>query len=171
MKKLFRNLGALMFAFVLAITLVSIPAKAATTKQSNTSIKENQMNITVGTDEEGNTTVTYGKYTFTRKYNGWYIPAAYIYSGSDLANFLDKAVRRTRRTSVRCDGFLFIKVSGGWYRHELHINDGRTLATIFNKAAGITSTYDPNNLNSDDANSTNGTNGTNNNTSTNNGRN
>ena len=140
-----------MLALALAVTVFSVPVRAAGNGKSNTSIKEDQMNITVGTDEDGNTTVTYGKYTFIRKYNGWYIPATYIYNGSELANFLDKAVRRTKRTSVRCDGFLFVKVSGGWYRHELHINDGRTLATIFNKAAGITSTYDPNNLNSDEA--------------------
>ena len=142
----------MVLAFAMVIALVSVPAQAATASaKNNTSIKEDQMNITVGTDEDGNTTVTYGKYTFIRKYNGWYIPAAYIYNGSDLANFLDKAVKYTKRTSVRCDGFLFVKVSGGWYRHELHINDGRTLATLFNKAAGIKSTYDPNNLNSDDA--------------------
>ena len=155
MRKVLSRIGAVLMAFALVVSLVSIPASAATTKKSNTSIKADQMNITVGTDEDGNTTVTYGKYTFVRKYNGWYIPAAYIYTGSELANFLDKSVRRTRRTSVRCDGFLFVKVSGGWYRHELHINDGRTLATIFNKAAGITSTYNPNNLKTDDATSTN----------------
>ena len=151
MRRVISRIGALMLAFALSFALVSIPASAATTtRKSNTSIKEDQMNITVGTDEDGNTTVTYGKYTFIRKYNGWYIPASYIYSGSSLANFLDKAVRRTRRTSVRCDGFLFVKVSGGWYRHELHVNDGRALATIFNKAAGIKSTYNPNDLKTDD---------------------
>ncbi|WP_408070501.1 hypothetical protein [Butyrivibrio sp. JL13D10] len=154
MRRELRKLSAMLIMFALVISLVSIPTRAA---RSNTAIKEDQMNITVGQDEDGNTTVTYGKYTFTRKYNGWYIPAAYIYNGSSLANFLDKAVRRTRRTSVRCDGFLFVKVSGGWYRHELHVNDGRTLATIFNKAAGIKTTYDPNNLNSDDATNTTGT--------------
>ncbi|WP_029320342.1 hypothetical protein [Butyrivibrio sp. AE3004] len=156
MKRVVRILCTTLMAFSLVIALMTVPAKAAitTTKQSNTAIKENQMNITVGQDKDGNTTVTYGKYTFIRKYNGWYIPATYIYNGSDLANFLDKAVRRTRRTSVRCDGFLFVKVAGGWYRHELHVNDGRALATIFNKAAGIKSTYDPNNLQTEDKDNT-----------------
>ncbi|WP_155830015.1 hypothetical protein [Butyrivibrio sp. AC2005] len=149
MRNLFKKLSAALLMFALVISLVSIPAAAA--PKGKTAIKEDQMNITVGKDADGNVTVTYGKYTFIRKYNGWYIPAAYIYNGSELANFLDKSVRRSKKTSVRCDGFLFVKVSGGWYRHELHINDGRTLATIFNKAAGIKSTYDPNNLNSDDA--------------------
>ncbi len=149
MKRMIERACAVILAFALMISLAYIPAKAADGDQGS-NIQKDEINITVGTDEEGNTTVTYGKYTFIRKYNGWYIPSAYIYNGSDLANFLDKAVKRTRRTSVRCDGFLFIKVSGGWYRHELHINDGRALATVFNKAAGITSTYNPDNLNTDD---------------------
>ncbi|WP_155831573.1 hypothetical protein [Butyrivibrio sp. LC3010] len=153
MRRVVNRILTAIMAFAMIISLSAYPAKAAitTTNSNNTAIKANQIDITVGQDEEGNVTVTYGRYTFIRKYNGWYIPAAYIYNGSELANFLDKAVRRTRRTSVRCDGFLFIKVSGGWYRHELHVNDGRTLATLFNKAAGIKSTYDPNNLNSEDA--------------------
>lgn len=149
MRNIIKKMSAVLMAFALVISLVSIPVEAA--GKNNTAIKEDQMNITVGQDAEGNVTVTYGKYTFIRKYNGWYIPAAYIYNGSQLANFLDKSVRRTKRTSVRCDGFLFVKVSGGWYRHELHVNDGRTLATIFNKAAGIQSTYNPDGLTTDDA--------------------
>ena len=149
MKRYIKRAFAVILAFALMISPAFMSVRAAEDDQ-NTAISKDEIDITVGTDEEGNTTVTYGKYTFIRKYNGWYIPSAYIYNGSDLANFLDKAVMRTRRTSVRCDGFLFIKVSGGWYRHELHVNDGRALATVFNKAAGITSTYNPDNLNTDD---------------------
>ncbi len=106
--------------------------------------EEEEIQVIVGQDDDGNVTVTYDDHVFTRKYNGWYIPAAYIYNGTELDTYLDSKVALTRRTSVRYDGFLFIKMSGGWYRHELHINDGRALANVFNEAAGITSTYNPN---------------------------
>ncbi len=119
---------------------------SATTLEAVDESEDETVQVTVGQDEDGNVTVTYDDHVFTRKYNGWYIPSAYIYDGSDLDNYLDSRVVYTRRTSVRYDGFLFIKMSGGWYRHELHINDGRALATVFNEAAGITSTYNPNNL-------------------------
>ena len=129
----------LLVAFMMILFLVPMKAKATTLEAVEE--EENQIEVTVGQDENGNVTVTYDDHVFTRKYNGWYIPAAYIYDGSALANLLDKKVANTRRTSVRYDGFLFIRMSGGWYRHELHFNDGRALANAFNKAAGITSTY------------------------------
>ena len=142
------------FAFYLSLFIIALllkgPAPVYATELQNID-DEQQLDVTVGSDENGNVTVTFGKYLFVRKYNGWYIPATYIYNGSDLDTFLDSAVAGTRRTSVRCDGFLFVKMSGGWYRHELHFNDGRSLAEAFNKAAGITSTYNPNGeLSSDD---------------------
>ena len=136
--------------FAVVFLAMALPQRVQATELQNID-EEDQIDVTVGSDENGNVTVTFGKYLFVRKYNGWYIPSAYIYNGSDLDNFLDSAVVGTRRTSVRCDGFLFIKMSGGWYRHELHFNDGRALAEAFNKAAGITSTYNPNgNMSTDD---------------------
>ena len=129
------------FASMLMLILFAAPARATTLESVENDDKK--VDITVGQDADGNVTVTYDKHVFTRKYNGWYIPSAYIYDGSDLDIFLDARVAYTRRTSVRYDGFLFLKMSGGWYRHELHINDGRALANVFNEAAGITSTYDP----------------------------
>ncbi len=131
-----------LFIAVLFIGFFSISAGATTLEAVEDNDKK--VEVTVGQDADGNVTVTYANHVFTRKYNGWYIPSAYIYDGSDLDNLLDAKVAYTRRTSVRYDGFLFIKMSGGWYRHELHINDGRALATVFNQAAGITSTYNPN---------------------------
>ena len=127
---------------VFVIVLSGLEAKA--TELEPAQQNENAVQVTVGQDADGNVTVTYNNHLFTRKYNGWYIPSAYIYDGTDLANYLDARIMLTRRTSVRYDGFLFIKMSGGWYRHELHINDGRALANTFNEAAGITSTYNPN---------------------------
>ncbi|MBE5843812.1 MAG: hypothetical protein E7302_06455 [Butyrivibrio sp.] len=128
-----------LIAAIIFIALVPIRAKATTITPIQE--EEEEIQVTVGQDEDGNVTVTYDDHVFIRKYNGWYIPSAYIYDGSELANLLDKKVANTRRTSVRYDGFLFIRMSGGWYRHELHFNDGRALANVFNKAAGITSTY------------------------------
>ncbi len=129
------------FVFSMIIFIFSISAKATTLEPVDGN--DNSVQVTVGTDADGNTTVSYNNHVFTRKYNGWYVPAAYIYDGTDLAVYLDAKVAFTRRTSTRHDGFLFVKMSGGWYRHELHINDGRALANVFNEAAGITSTYNP----------------------------
>lgn len=139
--KVFGFIAVIFLFFCLAFTLPGVKAGATTLEPAT---EEDDSEIVVGQDENGNTTVTYYKYTFIRKYNGWYVPAAYIYNGSDLDIFLDSVIEGTARTSVRCDGFLFIKMSGGWYRHELHVNDGRILAAKFNEAAGITSTYNPN---------------------------
>lgn len=131
------------FAFAVILSLIVFPNRAGATTLEAVESEEDNLQVTVGQDDDGNTTVTYKNHVFTRKYNGWYIPSAYIYNGSELAKYLDKRVAFTKRTSVRYDGFLFIKMAGGWYRHELHINDGRALANAFNKAAGITSTYNP----------------------------
>ncbi len=138
---------AILTSITAAFIFLSINLSSyATTLEAVSETEDDTVQVTVGQDADGNVTVTYDDHVFTRKYNGWYIPSAYIYDGSDLDNYLDMRVAYTRRTSVRYDGFLFIKMSGGWYRHELHINDGRALATVFNEAAGITSTYNPNNL-------------------------
>lgn len=142
MRKRVFHFFKVLVTFICIFLFVSKSVYAAETQLVDDT--EPQIEVEVGQDENGNTTVTYGKYVFVRKYNGWYIPATYIYDGSDLDNFLDSVIIGTRRTSVRCDGFLFVKISGGWYRHELHFNDGRFLAEQFNKAAGITTTYNPN---------------------------
>ncbi len=138
----FIRAAVIMISVLCILSCVKLDSKATTLEAADES--EDKIEVTVGQDADGNTTVTYDGHLFTRKYNGWYIPSAYIYDGSDLDNYLDARVVYTRRTSVRYDGFLFIKMSGGWYRHELHINDGRVLANAFNEAAGITSTYNPN---------------------------
>ena len=140
-----------LYCLILIFTFSSgiCPLKCHATTVEDVDEEDEQIEVTVGSDDDGNVTVTYGKYVFTRKYNGWYIPSAYIYDGSELDNFLDSVIAGTRRTSVRCDGFLYVKMSGGWYRHELHFNDGRWLAEQFNQAAGITTTYNPDNITTD----------------------